>query len=89
MKPIIVTATRSIHINAYRATRDQAKLVDLARDSYGHLLRHKGPATYSFGEFADIIAQSYDVRENQQNKVVFNTLKDVQAMAVTSVPCST
>jgi len=78
MQLITVTAVRAIQIKPFAATQGQAMLVDWAIGSYGYLLRSQPPRAYTFAEFADIIAEHYDVEENVHNQAAVDALRIVQ-----------
>lgn len=82
MNMLTVTPTRSLSVKSFKATSHEASLVELAINSYGHLLTSQPPETYTFAAFADIIAKHYDVENNLQNRSVVNALKTVHTKAL-------
>jgi len=73
-----VTATRELTLQSFVATQEQHETVRLAVAAYGYLVRTQPPRSYTFGEFADVISQHYDV-SHARNRAVVDTLRQVQA----------
>lgn len=80
MNILTVTPARAICRTAVQAVSIQRHLVDFAIDAYGFLLASQPPREYRLDEFADIIAQHYDVETNTRNKAVVETLRAVQVL---------
>lgn len=77
--PIVINRCREIGIAPYKATDEQAKTVTLALQSFGFLLKGALLTRWSFGEFADRIAATYDER-NPKTRVIVSTLREVHAL---------
>ena len=75
----------SIHMQVgvmgYMGSGQQAKIINLAAISFGHLIKSVAKKQYTFAEFADIIEKHYDTKVAKTAEVV-NTLREVHASNV-------